>query len=361
MRGTNGGDWLSQFLVPPSQTRWLRSIVPLGASLLVHALLAVPLVLISFLPRAEAKQPYDAWAGDTFEVAMAGDLPASARGVGGEVALAQPSQPEQAPEAPAPEAAEEPPAAAPLAADDATEEEEAERAKLAQRAKAEAKRKRAHRRRRQHRKSMEKSASAEKPRSESADEAPPKPGASAGEGEDERSAEREGEHDGAGSDKTGSGNMGAAGLPVGVRALPTAFTRVLPRAAVGDAKLLKHGPGDLGEIRFTLHLDSAGKIERAEYSDVPDARLKALIERTLRFLGKGQFALNENPGQDLSGTQKVSVHLELKQTAATPDTDDPMATRSLGFMPPPRSGKRVGSGYFELESGLRLDAVVVFE
>ncbi|MCA9646725.1 MAG: hypothetical protein KC492_38830, partial [Myxococcales bacterium] len=59
--------------------------------------------------------------------------------------------------------------------------------------------------------------------------------------------------------------------------------------------------------------------------------------------------------------QKVRVRVELKQTEPTPDTDEPTATRSLGFEPPPRNGKRVGSGYFELESGLRFEAVIVFE
>ncbi|MCA9640562.1 MAG: hypothetical protein KC492_07685 [Myxococcales bacterium] len=105
MRGTNGGDWLSQFPVPrsiasqDSTPGWLKSIVPLAGSLLVHGLLAVPLVLISFLPRAEAKAPYDAWSGETFEVAMAGEPLANAAAGGGEGAPAQPQEATQATEA----------------------------------------------------------------------------------------------------------------------------------------------------------------------------------------------------------------------------------------------------------------------
>ncbi len=376
MWGTTEGDWLSQFLVPRSETRWLKSVLPLGGSLLLHALLVVPLVLVSFLPRAEAKPPYDAWAGDTFEVAVAAEPTQGAAANPVSQPTRGPSQSESDPE---PASADGLAVAAEARAAELVRHEKEAEAKRAAETKRAAEARRAARakraarkrhrasgsdRRSAHSKSSRKHPSPAHPRSDAEDaekpahsesDARPDPG--------QRTAERpeSGERTGAGSDPTGGGSLGAAGLPKSVRQLPTAFTRVLPRAAVGDSRFIRRPMGEVGDIRFTLHLDAAGKIERAEYLGSPDALLKSLIERTLRFLGKGQFALKEDAGDDLRGTQRVKVHLELKQTSPTPDSDDPSATRSLGFKPPQRSGERVGFGYFELESGLRFEAKITFE
>lgn len=156
--------------------------------------------------------------------------------------------------------------------------------------------------------------------------------------------------------------MGAAGVPVGLRQLPVAFTRVLPRAAVGDQRFTKQKLGRIGEIHFKLVLDADGRVERADYAAGSSPLLQDLVERTLRFLGKGQFAIAPEPrAGDLAGEQQIVVRLSLSQSAAS--DGDQFATRSLGFEPP--RGKlgapRIGRGYFELESGLRLDAEVEFK
>ncbi|MCA9631408.1 MAG: hypothetical protein KC766_27305 [Myxococcales bacterium] len=366
MRGTIEGDWLSQLPVPRDQARWTRSIVALSASLLLHGLTVLPLVLLSFLPQAEAKAPYDAWAGDTFEVAMVGD-PAGEQRAGASPVPPQPlAEPAtEAPHEPESEAAPAPAILARRAAE--AEEKHAREAKLraqqASKRRARAERRARLARERRARERLDRSARkhTRTPRStpehDSSGEAP----ATARDGAEEPGSKQPGERDGAGSDPRGRGDLGAAGLPRGVRPLPLAFTRVLPRAAVGDSRLLKHGAGDLGDIRFTLRLDASGKIEGASYAGTPDPLLKALIERTLRFLGKGQFALKESPGDDLQGSQGVRVHLVLKQTSPTPDSDDPSATRSLGFQPPGRREDRLGFGYFELESGLRFEATIHFD
>lgn len=137
---------------------------------------------------------------------------------------------------------------------------------------------------------------------------------------------------------------------------------MLPRAAVGDARFTQRAPGSLGEIQFTITVSDTGAITEVTFAPGSDALLQGLVERAVRFLGKGQFALRESAEGTLGGVQRVTLKATLSQGAPDEDTDDPSATRSIGFEPPrPTSdGVRRGVGYFELQGGLRLDLATQF-
>lgn len=352
LAGTQPAAVVSVPLVLSPSTPWSKSLLALGVSAGLHGVLVLALV-VGVVPKARAEaDTVDAWVGDTFEVSMAG-----------------PAAPTAAPPAEAAAPLEADPAAAQpatLATEADADADAVPRAKPVPQKKS-ARQIRRERRRAQARRARAAEARA-KPAASQASDAEPKTrsesdGAERAErSEESRESAESGDGPGTQPANSSAGALGAAGLPPGLRQLPVAFTRVLPRAAVGDQRLTKQKLGTVGEIRFTLVLDATGRIVRADYAAGASVLLQDLVERTLRFLGKGQFALAPEPtSEDLAGRQPVVVRLSLSQVAAS--EGDPVATRALGFEPPrgKPGGPRVGRGYFELESGLRLDAEVEFE
>lgn len=376
------------------RSRWDQLVGALVASVALHALVVAPVVLLVAPSGAEAPPPPDVWAGATLDVALAElagpeelagaeppglaaaqpDAPPPAEPVAAPqpVALAAPPKAPEAPEAPTAEPASPSVAPAPLALPPPVafpsplEPSEPTRPRR-EHAKGPPDRSgrsgRTPRRRAERRAWRRDEEQREARRGERRDEA--RRAARGGRGGPPASAPSAsgappgssvGEAAGAAPD-----TPGAAGLPRGVRQLPTALTRVLPRVAVGDARFTEHAPGFLGEIKFTIAVSSAGAITEVTFAPDSDPLLQGLVERAVRFLGKGQFALRDS-AEELGGVQQVILKVTLSQGAPDEDTDDPSATRSIGFDPPkPTSdGARRGVGYFELQGGLRLELATHF-
>jgi hypothetical protein len=151
--------------------------------------------------------------------------------------------------------------------------------------------------------------------------------------------------------------FGAAGLPPGVRNLPSAFTRAIPPAVSADPVWSEMPAGHVGSFRLRVELDDAGHIGDAEPvlerpgSKVP-AHFLRLKQRVIALLGGGQFALKTTPG---AGTQTFAIDVTLSDR--TPNEDvDPRRAYNIGFDPP--SAGRAGRAYFTLGSGRHFEAKV---
>lgn len=149
--------------------------------------------------------------------------------------------------------------------------------------------------------------------------------------------------------------FGAAGVPTALRDLGKAFTRALPRAALGDPLWSKLPLGPAGNVDVVLRID-AGRLVSAKPKHEPLApQIRHMLERTVLLLRAGQFALSESDAQSGSETLRIEVTLS-KGAPSDPLGADPTDAVALGFRAPRRG--RPGRAYFTLASGRHIEARV---
>src|SRR5690606_1008565 len=128
---------------------------------------------------------------------------------------------------------------------------------------------------------------------------------------------------------------GAAGLPLGVRHLATAFTKAVSAATNRDPLWDELPVGTVGKLRVVIDVDDDGRISHQPFDDepAPPPALKRLVERTLLLLRAGRFALSH----DRPGAGREVLEIEVTLSTVTPpegEWDDPTHTAKIGFDPP---------------------------
>lgn len=155
-----------------------------------------------------------------------------------------------------------------------------------------------------------------------------------------------------------SAAFGAAGVPASLRDLGKAFTRALPRAAVGDPLWSTLPLGRAGSADVVVRIDS-GRLVSAKPKRPPvPPQIDHLLVRTALLLKAGQFALSESDATSGSETLRI----ELTISAGPPSGEfgaDPTDAVALGFRAP-RPG-HPGLAYFTLASGRHVEARVTLE
>jgi hypothetical protein len=156
-----------------------------------------------------------------------------------------------------------------------------------------------------------------------------------------------------GSEPTG-GQTGSA--PAAPAKLAKAFTRAVTAATHRDSLWDELPVGRVGAVTVVVSVDAEGKISASKLKDektVP-AALERLVERTLKLLAAGRFALDAR--ESGAGTETLAIVVELSAGEPSEGYDDPRHTVSLGFEPP--SGAMAGRAYFVHASGRRFEAKI---
>jgi hypothetical protein len=153
--------------------------------------------------------------------------------------------------------------------------------------------------------------------------------------------------------------FGAAGLPVGVRHLPKAFTRALGIASRGDQRWLSLPLGVVGEARIELPVDEEGRLGELEIPNRSESErlapvVRHLLENTRLLLASGRFSLD--PTKVNAGVQRLRVRVELSERVAA---ENPNADPEHEYEAP--APGRPGHGSFTLEGGRRVTTWVFID
>lgn len=152
------------------------------------------------------------------------------------------------------------------------------------------------------------------------------------------------------------GTYGAVGVDLRERNLFRALVRALPVAVRGDQAWWQWSMGALGQARFRLTLDEAGRITDTEW--LPPKRSNrafALVSRMSALLRAGRFALPA--GNERGGTQVFE--LALRMGAGEPSvqsTSSPGDVVEMGFDAP--AGSREGRAWIREATGRRLEGTI---
>ena len=152
---------------------------------------------------------------------------------------------------------------------------------------------------------------------------------------------------------------GAEGLPIGVRHLPKAFWRALPKASYRMAEFRTLPVGKLGEARFTLSVSPEGKLGDVEYASDEEEQsvprvIRRMLENTMILLRAGTFSVDPQKLAPGSVRFRVVVEVSDREPLGDGPVDDNMT--SLGGTGEPPAPGRPGHRSFTLNSGRHVDA-----
>jgi hypothetical protein len=158
----------------------------------------------------------------------------------------------------------------------------------------------------------------------------------------------------AGKGSEPGGRYGAEGSPEGVRNLARAFTRAMPPATSLDRAWREMPVGRAGTLRIELVIER-GKLEEVKGLDGAPLHLRRLVERTVKLIERGRFALALS---DLdSGREVLLITAQITARAARDnDLADSDAVMELGSEGPTR--ERPGRAFFTLASGRHVEVTV---
>ncbi|MCC6217846.1 MAG: hypothetical protein IT376_23510 [Polyangiaceae bacterium] len=157
-----------------------------------------------------------------------------------------------------------------------------------------------------------------------------------------------------------SGGASAAGADVAggpVRGLAKAFVRALPEAANPDQVWRSLPLGESKEVRFTVSVDSTGKLTAVTADDGPPAHVMRMLERAVLLLRGGRFALDG--AQVREGSASFRLRFRVERRAPVEDFGEPHHVQDLGHSPPERG--KPGRAWFTLRSGLHVELTIALE
>jgi hypothetical protein len=142
--------------------------------------------------------------------------------------------------------------------------------------------------------------------------------------------------------------------------LAKAFTRACPRAAFADEVWHRLPLGAAGVIEFSLVLDDAGRVQPTtpdgQQRSPPPRHLERLIERTVRMLHAGTFALEA--GKVSAGTQRFRLSASIDQRPGSESVlDEPGDLRQIGRTVEPTRA-RPGKADFTYNSGRHVQLTI---
>ena len=147
-----------------------------------------------------------------------------------------------------------------------------------------------------------------------------------------------------------AGTFGQEGLAPGVRRLGYAFTRAIPAATPADAEWRELAAGKVGTIRIELEVDENNRLGAMKQwqaragEPAPPAVLKRMVERTLLLLRAGQFALS---GSNQPGKERLVIEVQLRDEAAEGEGESVVVQKGFDGASPGRPGRahfRYGNG-----------------
>jgi hypothetical protein len=147
-----------------------------------------------------------------------------------------------------------------------------------------------------------------------------------------------------------AGTFGQEGLAPGVRRLGYAFTRAIPAATPADAEWRELPAGKVGTIRIELEVDENNRLGTMKQwqaragEPAPPAVLRRMVERTLLLLRAGQFALS---GSNQPGAERLVIEVQLRDEAAEGEGESVVVQKGFDGASPGRPGRahfRYGNG-----------------
>lgn len=162
---------------------------------------------------------------------------------------------------------------------------------------------------------------------------------------------------GGGAPSHDGGELGALGLPRGVRHFAAAFARALPAGTHADAAWSALPLGRVGNVAIEVRIDEAGRIADVRTDAAPSVPsvLTRMLDRALLLLRAGTFSLD--PRRVTPGTERLEIEVTLSERDPSPDpTAEPKHLRAVGFGAPTR--ERPGFARFTLNSGRHMEALV---
>jgi hypothetical protein len=162
---------------------------------------------------------------------------------------------------------------------------------------------------------------------------------------------------GRGAPSLTAGAFGGEGSPLGVRDLPSAFTRAIPPATGADPIWQTLPTGSERPFTLAIEVDPAGHISSAEIlkeknGSATETQATHVRQRVIALLGAGQFALQSEVG---AGRALFRITITLSDRP-THDEDEQGVLVERGFDPP--RGASPGRAYFTLASGRHFEATV---
>ena len=126
--------------------------------------------------------------------------------------------------------------------------------------------------------------------------------------------------------------------------LAVGFTRAVTEAEKANPVWSQHPLGLVGRVKVRLSLED-GKLAEPEFERSPHPLLKRLVEKTLRLLRRGSFALPFSPDQSGSHWFEIEVRVSV--------VDD---VNRYAYERPTQN--RPGRAYFVLPNGRTFEAFV---